>query len=72
MNKKYFPIIILLFLKATALLATEPAVTYKFYGFVRNDFYYNSRQNVEALDGLFNIFPKPIELNSFGEDKNGS
>ena len=71
MNKKYFPIIILLFLKATALLATEPAVTYKFYGFVRNDFYYNSRQNVEALDGLFNIFPKPIELNSFGEDKNG-
>ena len=51
--------------------AAEPAVSYKLYGFVRNDFYYNSRQNVEALDGLFNIFPKPKETDTYGDDKNG-
>lgn len=50
--------------------AAEPSVSYKLYGFVRNDFYYNSRQNVEALDGIFNIFPKPRDLNTTGEDKN--
>src|SRR5574344_929726 len=71
MKKKQILVTFVVCLHGIALLATEPAVTYKFYGFVRNDFYYNSRQNVEALDGLFNILPKPIELNSFGEDKNG-
>lgn len=71
MNKKHLLIITLLLFQITYIFATEPSVTYKFYGFVRNDVYYNSRQNVEALDGLFNILPKPIELNSFGEDKNG-
>ncbi|MCE5331642.1 MAG: hypothetical protein LLF95_05815 [Bacteroidales bacterium] len=52
------------------VFAAEPTVNYKLYGFVRNDFYINSRQNVEALDGLFNIFPKPVDLNGSGEDKN--
>jgi len=49
------------------LIAVSPA-NYKLYGFVRNELYYNSRQNVDALDGLFNIFPKPIEL-AAGKDK---
>lgn len=44
--------------------------TYKLYGFVRNDFYYNSRKNAESLDGIFSIYPKPIELNADGTDKN--
>lgn len=51
-------------------LAGEPALSYKLYGFVRNDIYFNSRTNEQALDGLFNILPKPIELNTAGEDKN--
>ena len=56
---------------STFAMAEEPAITnYKFYGFVRNDFYINSRQNVESLDGLFQLFPKPIELNSANVDKN--
>ncbi len=50
--------------------ASEPGVKYELYGFIRNDFYFNSRQNVEALDGVFNIFPKPEELNSKNKDKN--
>jgi len=51
------------------VLAAEQISSYKLYGFVRNDWYFNSRQNVEALDGLFNIHPKPVEM-SAGEDKN--
>lgn len=32
------------------------------YGYVRNDFYYNSRMNEEGIDGMFHYFPKPIVL----------
>ncbi len=46
----------------STISAAEQPTTYKLYGFVRNELYFNSRQNVEALDGLFNIFPKPIDL----------
>jgi len=42
----------------------------KFYGFVSNEFFYNSRQNVEATDGLIHLFPKPIELATADMDKN--
>lgn len=54
----------------STISAAEQPTTYKLYGFVRNELYFNSRQNVEALDGLFNIFPKPIDLDGFGKDKN--
>lgn len=52
-------------------IAQEPAKI-KIYGFVRNDFFYNSRQNVEAIDGLFHLFPKPVSLNSANEDTNAT
>ncbi|OIP83348.1 MAG: hypothetical protein AUK44_05445 [Porphyromonadaceae bacterium CG2_30_38_12] len=50
-------------------IAAEKAASYKLYGSVRSDFYYNSRQNVQAQDGLFNIMPKPILLIN-GKDVN--
>jgi hypothetical protein len=53
-----------------SLKAAEPAASYKLYGFIRSDLYYNSRQNQEALDGLFNMFPKPIDIDASGKDKN--
>lgn len=58
-----------LFLSSSFLSAVEPTSSYKLYGFVRNDLYFNSRQNSEALDGLFNMIPRPIELNTAGVDK---
>lgn len=70
-----FKKLILLFFIFLSILvyAAEPvSTTIKFYGFVRNDFYYNSRQNIETIDGLFQLFPKPIELNSSNEDKNAN
>lgn len=45
-------------------------ISKKFYGFVRNEFYLNSRQNYEALDGTFNIYPLPVQTSANGADKN--
>ncbi len=42
----------------------------EFYGFVRNDFYFNSRQCEEGIDGVFHFFPKPIRMKD-GRDKYG-
>ena len=50
-----------------SLSAVEPATTsLKFYGYVGNEFFYNSRQNVEMVDGAILLFPKPVSLNSLG------
>ena len=66
--KRLLPLIIITF--STILLAEEPASKIKLYGFVRNDFYFNSRINTESIDGLFYLYPKPISLNSTNVDLN--
>lgn len=66
--KKLLPLFFIAF--SILVTAEEPANKIKFYGFVGNDFFYNSRQNVELTDGLIYLFPKAIELNSNGIDKN--
>lgn len=65
--KKLLPLFFIVF--STLAIAQEPTKL-KVYGFVSNDFFYNSRQNVEMVDGIIQLFPKPIELNSAGVDKN--
>ncbi|MDR1221892.1 MAG: hypothetical protein LBL07_03310 [Tannerella sp.] len=45
---------------------------YSFYGFVRGDLYYNSRDNIEAVDGLFYLFPKDKLSDANGKDLNGN
>jgi len=64
--KKLFTFLLLA--SSLFVLAEEPTEKFKFYGFIRNDFYFNSRQNVESVDGVFHLFPKPISLNSENED----
>jgi len=39
-------------------------------GFIKSDIYYDSRQNVEALEGLLHIYPKDVSLDANGEDIN--
>jgi len=67
--KKIFVLVSFVVVSLLIAHSAEPSVNYKLYGFVRSELYYNSRQNVEALDGLFNFFPKPVELLA-GNDKN--
>ncbi|SKB73258.1 hypothetical protein [Macellibacteroides fermentans] len=44
--------------------------SYKFYGRVRTDVFYNSRHNVESVEGAFFMYPKDIQLDPNGEDLN--
>ena len=68
MKKAFFSVMLIL---ATFILpAQRPDVTMKFYGFVRNDFFYNSRANEEAIDGTLHFIPKPVVLNNAGVDIN--
>ena len=51
---------------------STPKKNFRFvpYGFIRNDFYYDSRQNFETASGLFYIIPKDEDFNLEGEDLN--
>ena len=40
------------------------------YGFVRNDFYYDSRRSIESAAGLFHLIPEDRKLNDLNEDLN--
>ena len=68
--KRLFPFVFLFFI--ISLSAQESTLKFKLYGFIRNDFYYNSRHNQESLDGLFYLYPKQIDLNTQGIDKNAT
>jgi len=46
--------------------------TYKFYGFIRGDLYYNNRTNVEAVDGNFYLYPLDKQLDPNGKDLNAN
>ncbi len=57
----------------TAALSKKPTdkpVKFRFYGFVRNDFTWDSRQNMAVVGELFHFVPLDRNLNSRGEDLN--
>ncbi len=45
-------------------------LSYKFYGFVRGDFVFDTRQSVAANEGLFFLYPKDESLDANGKDLN--
>ena len=57
---------------AISAYAQKKNFSYKFYGQVRGDLFYNSRANGEIVDGLFHLYPKDIELDADGNDLNAS
>lgn len=68
--KKISFLISLFILSFVHLNAADSQLSYKLYGFIRNDFYYNSRLNEEGIDGIYHYFPKPVSLNPDGSDAN--
>lgn len=46
--------------------------SYKFYGFVRGDLYYNTRDNAESVDGVFYLYPLRKDLDPNGKDLNAN
>ena len=51
---------------------TAPKNNYKFYGFVRNYFVYDSRESISGTGDLFYYLPKDISLDASGEDINAT
>ena len=60
------------FLMVTAGYAQKKNFSYKFYGQVRGDLFYNSRANAEIVDGLFHLYPMKVEPDADGNDLNGT
>jgi len=61
----FFLLVLLIF----PLQAQEQRPNFHFYGAFRNDFYFNSRQNEQAIAGIFNMLPRPIVLDENGDDR---
>jgi len=53
-----------------AAYAQRDGITYKFYGMVRNDVHFNSRQNNESVDGALLSYPKGKSPDAAGNDVN--
>ena len=60
--------IALLSFGATTMRAAENH--FKFYGFIRNYFTYDSRESIAGTGDLFNYLPKDYSLNADGDDVN--
>ena len=71
-NKKslYFLLLSVIVSSFSGSIAAQSTPKYELYGFIRNDFYFNSRQNVEVIDGIFHMFPKPNVPDANGKDIN--
>ena len=48
--------------------AQKKNFTYKFYGFVRGDLFYNTRANMAPVDGNFYLFPLDEKPDADGKD----
>jgi len=71
MKKVYLLIIINLIVSAMLpLVAQNNYISYKLYGFVRAEGFYNSRSNVDVCDGLHYMYPKDHQYDSNGKDIN--
>lgn len=68
---KLFIFIFFLSLASTGF-AQQKNFSYKFYGQVRGDLFYNSRANEETVDGLFYMYPKDINKDADGNDLNAT
>lgn len=67
--------LVLLLLAALLLspaMAQKKNFTYKFYGFVRGDLFYNSRANMAPVDGNFYLFPLDEKPDADGKDLNAT
>lgn len=67
---KKFLILALALLPAAGAAAQSKDFTFKFYGKIRADLFYNSRANNESADGLFYLYPKDHDFDSEGHDLN--
>jgi len=51
--------------------STKSEIKIQIHGFVKTDYWYDSRQVAYAREGLFTLFPKDMEMDKNGRDING-
>lgn len=59
-------------MSASAQIKVAKDFSFKMYGQVRTDIYYNSRDNNQSVDGLFYMYPKDEVPDPNGKDLNGA
>ncbi len=65
-------VFVCLLLAAASSFAQEKDFSFKFYGQIRTDLYYNSRAGEETVDGLFYMYPKDKSYDADGKDLNAT
>ena len=68
MRKIFASVIVFATLLPAMAQEGEKKISIDFYGFVRNDFYYESRQSMTSAAGLFHLIPLDEKPNGLGED----
>ena len=68
--KHYGLLTIAFFLLTVIVSAQETGSKFRFYGQVRNDFYYQNRQAQESSEGFVMLFPKDKQIDETGRDVN--
>lgn len=72
MLKKTILLSALLALTGVSMKAQQSDFSFKLYGRIRGDLFYNSRDNVETVDGLFYMYPKDRVEDADGRDLNAT
>ncbi len=71
---KRYLIIALVMVSTAAVTAQEKEESefgIKLSGFIKSDFFWDSRQTISAREGHFMLWPDPVELDNNGNDLNG-
>jgi len=71
-SMKHLFLILLSLLGLSSVFAQKKDFTYKFYGFVRGDMYYDTRANAAVVEGTFHLYPKDKEPDANGKDLNAT
>lgn len=77
MFKRFFVILTIFFSSYSAFSSISDTIKVEkvkidFSGFFRTDYWYDSRQIVDAIDGLFMLYPKAPDLDANGRDINAA
>ena len=62
--KKYSFIILAMFLSISAFAQEQPQNHFKFYGFIRNYFAFDTRESVSGTGNLFYYLPKDRSMST--------
>lgn len=69
---KHLALTILITAVSLPVFSQKKDFSYKFYGFVRGDLFYNTRANMAPVDGNFYLFPLNESLDANGKDLNAT